>query len=111
MMLRASIDGTGQGSVDVRPVATGVGDPGVRHAPQLLAFVDAVVLHDLDEYPGARVDLEVVAGRAATDRAAMVAGNFSMMNRALDAVGAPVDRGFGGLADELGVTIPAHLLR
>ena len=109
MMLRASVDHVGRDQLSLAPVATGVGDPGVTHGPQLLAFVDAVVLRDLDEYPAARVELEIAAGRDAVDRAAMVAGNFSMMSRALDAIGAPVGSGFGDLARELGVTVPAHL--
>ena len=75
-----------------------------------MAFTDAVVLGDLDEYPDARAELEREIGSEATDRAALVAGNFSMMNRALDAIGVPVDAGQAGLAAEMGVTIPAHLL-
>ena len=111
MMLRASVDHLGRDELSLPPIADGVGDPGIAHGPQLLAFVDAVVLGDHDEYPAARAELEAAAGRAAADRAAMVAGNFSMMNRALDAIGAPVGTGFGDLARELGVSIPDHLVR
>lgn len=111
MMLRASVEHVGRDDLTVRAVASGLGDPGIPHGPRLLAFVDAVVLRDIDEYPTARADLERAAGRDTTDRAAMVAGNFSMMNRALDAVGAPVGTGFGDLADDLGVIVPAHLAR
>ncbi len=109
-MLRASVDHLGRDELALAPIVSGMGDPGVRHGPELLAFVDSVVLRDLEEYPTARGDLELAAGRGATDRAAMIAGNYSMMDRALDAIGAPVGSGFGDLAAELGVTIPAHLL-
>ena len=107
-MLRASIT-TFEGRLSPAPIVTGVGTTGVEHGAEIIAFVDAVVLRDHDEYPTARVVLEGVIGRAATDRAAMVAGNFSMMNRALDAIGVPVDRGLGGLASEMELTIPSHL--
>ncbi len=108
-MLRASIESS-DGSLDPAPIASGMGTTGVAHDSALMAFTDAVVLHDLDEYPEARADLELQIGREATDRAALVVGNFSMMNRALDAIGAPVDAGQAALAAEMGVTIPDHLL-
>ena len=108
-MLRASIT-TYDGALTPAPIVTGVGTTGVEHGAEIIAFVDAVVLGDNDEYPVARVVLEHLVGRAATDRVAMVAGNFSMMNRALDAMGVPVDRGLEELAAEMGLTIPAHLI-
>lgn len=92
------------------PLATGIGDCGVEHGAELLAYVDAVVLRDNDEIGPAREALDAAIGPAAADRAAMVAGNFSMMNRALDAVGAPVDRGYAALAAEMNLSIPDHLL-
>ncbi len=107
-MLRASI-ATFDSEVIPEPIVTGVGDTGVEHGAEIVAFVDAVVLRDDDEYPEARAALEALIGREATDRSAMVAGNFSMMNRALDAVGAPVDRSQDALAAEMGLSIPSHL--
>ena len=112
MMLRASIEHPDNHfEVGLTPTAilAGSGPTGVAESDAIMAFVDAVVLRDAEEYPGARAALERRIGRPATDRAAMVAGNFSMMNRALDAVGAPVDRASEGLAAEIGVVIPDHL--
>jgi hypothetical protein len=97
------------GVLTSRPIVSGFGDPGVEHGPQIIAFVDSVVLFDVDEVDAARDALEQRIGRVAADRVAMVAGNFSMMNRAVDAIGAPVGRGHEELAAELGVTIPGHL--
>jgi hypothetical protein len=107
-MLRASIT-TFDAELTPAPIVAGLGETGVTHGAEIMAFVDAVVLRDHDEYPAARADLEHCISPAAADRVAMVAGNFSMMNRALDAVGAPVDRRHADLAAELGVVIPAHL--
>lgn len=107
-MLRASIT-TDQGELTPRPIVAGLGDTGVNHGAEIMAFVDSVVLRDEYEFDHARAALEERIGAAATDRVAMVAGNFSMMNRALDAVGAPVHRGLDDLAAEMGLTIPPHL--
>jgi len=107
-MLRASIN-TFEMDLTPGPIVSGVGETGVLSGAEIIAFVDAVVLRDEDEISSARTELEANIGKAATDRVAMVAGNFSMMNRALDAVGAPVDRGHSELAAEMGVAIPAHL--
>ena len=107
-MLRASIT-TYERALTPAPIVAGIGDTGVPHGQLLMAFTDAVVLRDEDELDEARAALDSAIGPAATDRAAMVAGNFSMMNRALDAVGAPVDRGLEDLAAEMGLAIPEHL--
>ncbi len=107
-MLRASIESS-DGSLDPAPIASGTGATGVADDNALMAFTDAVVLGDVHEYPEARDRLVSRIGIEATDRAALVAGNFSMMNRALDAIGAPVDSSQADLAAEMGVTIPAHL--
>lgn len=109
-MLRASAKRFLRSSVDLRPIITGSGDTGVAHGREIIAFTDAVILSDPDEFPQARAELETVAGADVVDRAAMVAGNFSMMNRALDAIGAPIGRGGLAIAAELGVEIPTHLL-
>ena len=107
-MLRASITPTG-GTLNPRPIVTGLGDTGVPDGAALVAFTDAVVLRDHEEYLEARGALVAAVGEAGADRAAMVAGNFSMMNRALDAIGAPVDAGHEPLAAEMGLTVPDHL--
>ena len=109
-MLRASIESFDQ-LLTPKPIVSGMGATGVDHDRALMAFTDAVVLGDIDEYPAARAALETAIGPDATDRAALVAGNFSMMNRAVDAVGAPVDAAHDALAAEMGVEIPNHLLR
>ncbi len=106
-MLRVSSDRLGL-EVDVAAVVDSTRDPLVTHGREILAFVDALVLDDPHELPGARRALVDAAGDAAAARVAAVAGNFEMMNRCLDAIGAPVG-GFGRLADELGVTVPAYL--
>ena len=107
-MLRASI-ATFDLSLSTAPIASGVGDTGVPASAEILAFVDALILRDVDEFASARAALEAQVGSAAADRVAMVAGNFEMMNRALDAVGAPVDGGYATLASEMGLEIPDHL--
>ena len=109
-MLRASIESFDQ-LLTPKPIVVGTGATGVAHDAELMAFTDAVVLRDHDEYPSARAALETAIGSDATDRAALVAGNFSMMNRALDAIGAPVDTAHDPLATEMGVTVPDHLRR
>ncbi len=108
-MLRASVEQAG-GQVNLRPIATGIGPTGVAHSREIIEFTDAVVLHDTDELPEAREALELAAGHDVTDRAALVAGNFSMMNRSLDAIGAPIGKGGLATATALGIEIPAHLL-
>lgn len=108
-MLRASVEKSG-GKVNLRPIATGTGETGVANGRELIEFTDAVVLHDPDEFPHARSALESATSREVADRAALVAGNFSMMNRSLDAIGAPIGSSGSATAAELGVEIPPHLL-
>jgi len=107
-MLRASLR---QNDTDLlpRPIVDGCGDCEVRHADEIMALVDASVLRDSDEYPDARVRAELALGRDGADRIAMVAGNFEMMNRLLDAIGTPVGRPLHPLAEEMGLSVPAHL--
>ena len=107
-MLRASIESVDR-QLTPKPIVLGIGATGVEHDRELMAFTDAVVLADHEEYPAARAALEAAIGVDATDRAALVTGNFTMMNRALDAVGAPVNAALDGLAAEMGVRIPDHL--
>ncbi len=110
-MLRASIQTIEGGELICPTITSGLGNCGVAKGDVIRALADAVVLCDDDEYPDARVRAEYALGRDGADRIAMVAGNFSMMNRALDAIGAPIDSTMDSLAAELGTTIPSHLRR
>ncbi len=109
-MLRASIDNTDSEGLFCRTITHGVGRCGVADDDVIFALTDAVVLRDIDEIPDARVRAEFRLGRNGADRITMIAGNFSMMNRNLDAIGAPVYGGFTDLAAEMGLVIPAHLI-
>ena len=83
--------------------------PPTPHPALIRALVDACVLRDVDEYPDARVRAELRLGRDTADRIVMVAANFEMMNRLLDAIGVPVAAATTGLAAEMGLVIPEHL--
>ena len=107
-MLRASIEHHG-GSCDAAVIPKGCGSCGVTGAEEIFALTDAVVLRDNAEYPDARVRAELRFGRAGADRVAMVAANFQMMNRLMDAIGGPVPTRHDPLADEMGLTVPDHL--
>ena len=107
-MLRASLRKSDR-ELEPRVIVEGCGACGVPAGDDIRALVDACVLRDYDEYPDARVRAELRLGRDVTDRLAMVAGNFEMMNRLLDAIGAPVGTGLDSLAAEMQLTIPAHL--
>ncbi|MEQ8841067.1 MAG: alkylhydroperoxidase-related (seleno)protein [Acidimicrobiales bacterium] len=107
-MLRAGAS-IGKATLVPGPIVRGVGDTGIHHGAAITAFVDAVVLRDEEEIDGARATLEEALGSASTDRVAMIAGNFSMVSRVLDAVGAPIDPRLAPLAAEMGITIPDHL--
>lgn len=85
-------------------------DSGVAAASELLAFADAAVLADPHEMALARARLLAAIGEPGTVRAAACAGNFQMMNRLLDAIGAPIGAAGRHLAAELGVSVPEHLL-
>ena len=107
-MLRASVEHHG-GSLDPAAITAGCGDCGVEGTDEILALTDAVVMRDNAEYPDARVRAELRFGRNGADRIAMVAANFQMMNRLLDAIGAPVSARLFPLAEEMGLTVPDHL--
>ncbi len=107
-MLRASLHETGQ-ELHPRVIAEGCGTCGVPAGNDIRALVDACVMRDFDEYPDARVRAELRLGRDTADRIVMVAANFEMMNRLLDAVGVPVSATTTGLATEMGLVIPDHL--
>ena len=107
-MLRASVEHHG-GTLDTAAITAGCGSCGVDGTDEILALTDAVVMRDNAEYPDARVRAELRFGRDGADRIAMVAANFQMMNRLLDAIGAPVSPRLDPLADEMGLTVPDHL--
>lgn len=107
-MLRASLHHNDT-DLTPRPIVEGCGDCQVEHADEIMALVDAAVLRDGDEYPDARVRAELVLGRDGADRIAMIAGNFEMMNRLLDAIGTPVGRPLHPLAEQMGLSVPAYL--
>lgn len=107
-MLRASLRKSDR-ELHPRVIVEGCGTCGVPAGDDIRALVDACVLRDYDEYPDARVRAELRLGRDTTDRLAMVAANFEMMNRLLDAIGAPVGAATAGLAAEMGLVIPDHL--
>jgi len=110
-MLRASINTVEGGQLICPTITSGLGNCGVAKGDVIRAFADSVALRDDDEYPDCRVQAEFALGRDGADRIAMVAGNFSMMNRVLDAIGAPIDSDMDSLAAEMGTSIPAHLRR
>lgn len=107
-MLRASLHKTDR-DLHPRVIVEGCGSCGVPAGDDIRALVDACVLRDVDEYPDARVRAELRLGRDTADRIAMVAANFEMMNRLLDAIGVPVMAATAGLATEMGLAIPDHL--
>ena len=88
-MLRASSEQTGV-PLDLRAVADSTIDPLTPLGPELLAFTDALVLRDTDELEPAREDLRLLGGENAVRGAAGVVATFEMMNRILDAIGAPI---------------------
>lgn len=108
-MLRASFEKSGR-KPNLRPIATGLGDTNIPNGREIIEFTDSVVLRDVDEFLTARSTLERATSAQFADRAALVAGNFSMMNRSLDAIGAPIGKHGLPTAAELGVDIPEHLL-
>lgn len=66
-------------------------------------MADAVALWDHEEMPIARDALVVAVGEAGAVRAMGVAGNYAMMNIALDGIGNPIREHLEALAEPLGV--------
>ena len=60
---------------------------GIPHGEELLAFSDAVTGNDADELTRARAGLLQVCGPGALVQAAAIAANFSMNDRAANAIG------------------------
>ena len=101
-MLRASAQ-IGQVDVNLKAVSDSSLDPLLPAGPELLTFVDALISNDKEVLDQARSSLQDVAGPDAVTRAALVIGNFEMMNRLLDATGVPVPISMGGITSELGL--------
>lgn len=72
-------------------------------------MVDASVLRDDDELTEARSHLLDVSDSGVVNRVAAVTANFEMMNRILDAIGAPVG-GRDDIIDLLDIVVPEHLV-
>ncbi len=101
-MLRASAHMSHQ-DINLKAVGDSTLDPNLPAGPQLLAFADALLGSDDDALDSARSALTDVAGSDSTARAALVVGNFEMMNRLLDATGVPVPISMGSITSELGL--------
>ncbi len=107
-MLRESATAQQQ-PVNVLAVTRPMLDPLLPLGRELIAFVDAIALRDVEELPIARSRLLDAAGPRAVIRAAAVCANFEGINRVVDAVGVPVNKRYYDIGDDLRVTIPAHL--
>ena len=107
-MLRASARKTNR-DFELAALIDGKTDSRLALGRELIAFTDAAVLGQSPEMTEARRNLMEAGGEAAVIRAAACAGNFEMMNRLLDAIGAPVGDGSVRLAEKLGLTVPDHL--
>ncbi len=99
----AAVTSSGPDRTDGSP-ATGA-EPGVPAAAALVAFVDALVGPGAGPLAldAARTSLVEAVGAEAAARAALVTGNFEMMNRILDATGVPVPPRLAAMAEPLGL--------
>ena len=92
-----------QADVNLKAVSDSSLDPNLPAGSELLAFVDALISNDAEVLDQTRATLQDVAGPDAATRAALVIGNFEMMNRLLDATGVPVPVSMGAITSELGL--------
>jgi hypothetical protein len=97
-------------NVALKAIISELVESGIPNGQAIIEFVDAAILRDQYELPDARQQLIDQLGVEATQRVAEVAANFQMMNRILDAVGVPVNQRLSAVVDELGLTIPDHLI-
>jgi hypothetical protein len=85
---------------------------GVTHFHELVNFADALLKGEVTLLALAREKLRNVVGDDGVVRAAAVVGNFQMMNRALDTLGAQLGREvtpeLTEMAGELGMSVPKH---
>ena len=89
--------------INLEAVANTAIDPNLVAGKQLLTFADALLGSDASALDAARAALQDVVGAEGATRAAMVIGNFEMMNRLLDATGVPVPASMGLITRELGL--------
>lgn len=80
--------------VNLRAVADRNIDSGVDHGELLLAFADAVTGSDHDAIGNARAKLRETMGNGALVQASAIAANFSMNDRAANAMGIPMESMF-----------------
>ena len=110
-MLRASCKANDI-DMDMRVVVDPAHDCSVVHYRELIDFTDALVRLDMRRLEKARERLRDVAGDAGVVRAAAIVGNFQMMNRALDTIGATMGEvmpdQIRSMAEEFGMDPPAH---
>ena len=67
-------------------------DSGVEHGRELFAFADAVIGSDLNALARARTALAGAMSPAAVVAASVIAGDFSLVDRAANAIGISVER-------------------
>ena len=110
-MLRESCESAGI-ELDIRVVADSDTECGIAHYRPLLAFADALLARDLSRLDSARNQLRAVMDDDGVARAAAVTGNFQMMNRALDTLGAQLGKslspGIIEMAESLSMRVPSH---
>ena len=91
MLLRVSSQTTGT-AVDMAAVNGSVSEQaGVRHAAELVAFVEAVMGHDDAALAQTRAALRAVLSPAAFVDACAVIGAFNVVDRIADSTGIPID--------------------
>lgn len=110
-MLRASCKANDI-AIDMRVVVDSTRACGVSNYRELIDFTDALLQGDMAVLEDARERLRTVEGDAGVVRAAAIVGNFQMMNRALDTLGATLGEvtppQIRALAEELGVDAPSY---
>ena len=110
-MLRASCKANEIG-FDLAVISDPDTDSGIAFYRELLGFAVALLEDDVKTLKSARQKLHLVAGDTGVMRAAAVVGNFQMMNRALDTLGAQLGKGLTpdmvALADILDMSVPEH---
>lgn len=85
-MLRASAEASGL-KIELKSVVDPKLESGIAHGAELLAFADAVAGNDAVALKRARDNLLEAGGPGALVQAAAIAANFSMNDRAANAIG------------------------
>ncbi len=85
---------------------------GIRFYRELIEFADALLGGETEQLNVARENLRSVLGDVGVIRASAVIGNFQMMNRALDTLGAQLGKEVSpeiqAMAKRLGMAVPGH---